>query len=93
MADTEVTGVRPSYGSVGDGASATHRLVAAMLVLVAVAVGAVILVARPRRRLASGSSPLDLLAERSARGEISPEEYRERRAVLRGERVTSSGSG
>jgi putative membrane protein len=32
-----------------------------------------------------GANPIELLDRRLASGEISPEEYRERRAVLRGE--------
>ena len=53
----------------------------AILVLVAGGVLAVILFARPGRR-DRGSSPLDLLAERFARGEISAEEFAERRRLL-----------
>ena len=53
-----------------------------MLVLLALAAGAVILVVRSSRRPAGGASPLDLLAERLARGEIGAEEYAERRRLL-----------
>ena len=51
--------------------------------------------ARPReeRPVASGPDALAILDRRFAAGEISPEEYRERRAVLRGEPVTSSDDG
>ena len=38
-----------------------------------------------------GASPIELLDRRLASGEISPEEYRERRAVLRGESGATAG--
>ena len=41
----------------------------------------------------SDSDPLAILDRRLAAGEISPEEYRERRAMLRGETVSSSDDG
>ena len=51
--------------------------------------------ARPREERAAtrDSDALAILDRRLAAGEISPEEYRDRRAVLRGESVTSSDSG
>ena len=54
----------------------------AMLVLLAAAAAAVIFVVRSGRRPARGPSPLDLLAERFAHGEIGAEEYAERRRLL-----------
>lgn len=61
----------------------------AMLVLLAVAVIAVIFIARPRRRAEGGSGsygpdPVAVLAERFARGEIGSDEYAERRGLLEG---------
>lgn len=48
--------------------------------------------ARPRDEHRGTAEPdaLGILDRRLAAGEISPDEYRERRAVLRGEQVTSS---
>lgn len=40
-----------------------------------------------------GTSAIELLDRRLANGEISPEEYRERRAVLRGEHGPSGSGG
>lgn len=53
----------------------------AMLLLVGLAVVAVVLVARAGRR-PGGAAPLDLLAQRFARGEIGADEYAERRRLL-----------
>jgi hypothetical protein len=53
-----------------------------LILLAAALVAVLFLLARPRRR--QGSRPLDLLAERFARGEIGAEEYAERRRLLEG---------
>ena len=47
---------------------------------------------REERPTTTESDALAILDRRFAAGEISPEEYRERRAVLRGEAVPSSDS-
>lgn len=60
-------------------------MVVTMLVLVGLVGIAVFLLARPRGRPGGrGSDPLDLLTERFARGEVSADDYRERRQLLEG---------
>jgi putative membrane protein len=65
-----------------------------LLALLILAVGALLVVGSPRRRSDAERQPLlpqahpadsaeQILAERLARGEISPEEYRRRRDTLR----------
>lgn len=47
------------------------------------------LVRRSNRHLERGSAALDVLEERYARGEITREEFQERRAVLRGDETAT----
>jgi len=67
----------------GDDDDVEIWVVVAMLVLVLALATAALLFARPSR---DRSGPLDLLAERFARGEISAEEYTERRQLMQGGR-------
>ncbi len=83
------------WGShMGDWGAGWWILMAAMMVVFwgLVIVGAVWLVrsAAPGHQHHTGSA-LELLDRRLASGEISPEEYRERREVLRGEGTRGAG--
>jgi uncharacterized membrane protein len=66
-----------------------------VLLLVALMIGLLVLVDRADRqsREQAGPSPqsaIELLGERLARGEVTPEEYRQRRAALMGSGHLSS---
>lgn len=74
-------GARMGFYRERDGVPAWLAIVS-LILLAAVLLTVFFLLARPRRH--EGSRPLDLLAERFARGEIGAEEYAERRRLLEG---------
>lgn len=84
-----------SGNHMGDWGAGWWILMAFMMVafwgLVIVGVGWLIRALMAERHGHGGASPIELLDRRLASGEISPEEYRERRAVLRGEPGAATG--
>lgn len=68
----------------GDDDDAGGWIALGVLILVAVAIGVMMIGTRPGRHSRGGSNPAEILAERFARGEIDAGEYAERRRLLDG---------